>query len=238
MNKFRNNKTSNNNSNKLFGINRMAQPHNKNKNLKMNLKKYITRGNSKLLTKNINNFKNNNHSNTNSNLQISKYVNNFLNKNKQPNINKHKHNNNDESIKNRIYSSNYDIDDIEKNNLYINTNDVDVDVDDEQKKKFEEKLEKVEKEEKEEKEEKDGNVKENEDAFIKKDSSLDDTIKFSKCSSKVEDEGELGLEEVKDIIIYYNLGTDLASKNYLFKKNDYKSFIEKGKYKYINFFMK
>ena len=68
-------------------------------------------------------------------------------------------------------------------------------------------------------------------------SSLDNTIKFSKCSSKVEEEGELGLEEVKDIIIYYNLNNE-TYKNYLFKNGDFANYIEKGKYKYLNFFMK
>ena len=71
-----------------------------------------------------------------------------------------------------------------------------------------------------------------------KESSLDETIKFSKCSSKVEEEGELGLDEVKDIIVYYNLNNEIRSKNYLFKKNDYHDFIEKGKYKYLSYFRK
>ena len=154
-----------------------------------------------------NNINNNNHSNTNSNLQISKYVNNFLNKNKQININIK-----DESSKNRIHNSNYDIDDIEKINLYNN------DLAREANNKL---------------------INNNKIETQKnKDSSLDETIKFSKCSSKVEEEGELGLDEVKDIIVYYNLNNEIRSKNYLFKKNDYNDFIEKGKYKYLNFFRK
>ena len=72
----------------------------------------------------------------------------------------------------------------------------------------------------------------------REDSSLDDTIKFSKCSSKVEEEGELGLDEVKDIIVYFNLNDGVENKNYLFKKNDYNDFLEKKKYKYLKFFLK
>ena len=53
-----------------------------------------------------------------------------------------------------------------------------------------------------------------------KNSSLDNTIKFSKSSSKIEDEGELGLDEVKHIIIYYKLNGE-TQKNYLFTKKDY-----------------
>ena len=68
-----------------------------------------------------------------------------------------------------------------------------------------------------------------------KNSSLDNTIKFSKSSSKIEDEGELGLDEVKDIIIYYKLNGE-TQKNYLFTKKDYIDFIKEGKNKYLNFF--
>ena len=146
---------------------------------------------------------NNTHSTTNTNLQISRYVNNFLNKNKQININIK-----DVSSKNRIYNSNYDIDDIEKINLYNNNP-----IHPGQDKKTN-----------------------NNDIYINKDSSLDETIKFSKCSSKVEEKGELGLDEVKDIIVYFNLNNEIRSKNYLFKKNDYYDFIEKRKYKYLKFF--
>ena len=68
-------------------------------------------------------------------------------------------------------------------------------------------------------------------------SSLNNTIKFSQCTSKLEDEGELGLDEVQDIIIYYKMNNELL-KDYLFKKNDYFDFIQKGMKKYYNFFMK
>ena len=63
-------------------------------------------------------------------------------------------------------------------------------------------------------------------------SSLNNTIKFSQCTSKLEDEGELGLDEVQDIIIYYKMNKELL-KDYLFKKNDYFDFIQKGKKKYL-----
>ena len=86
--------------------------------------------------------------------------------------------------------------------------------------------------------EKKSEIKNDKEKAKNKDSSLDETIKFSKCSSKVEEEGELALDEVKDIIIYYNLNTGLRNKNYLFKKNDYNNFIENGKYKYLHFFIK
>ena len=76
-----------------------------------------------------------------------------------------------------------------------------------------------------------------ENNISKKNSSLDNTIKFSKLTSEDDNEGELDLDEVQDIIVYYNLNK-IGSKNYLFKKKDYDDFIEKGAYKYLNFFMK
>ena len=72
---------------------------------------------------------------------------------------------------------------------------------------------------------------------IKKNSSLDNTIKFSKLTSEEDNEGELELDEVQDIIVYYNLN-EIGSKNYLFKNKDYNDFIEKDVCKYLNFFMK
>ena len=205
-------KNNSNNNNKLYGdyiLNKMFLKKTKNKNISINLKKYITRGNSNNISNNINNF-NNNHSNTNSNIQISQYVNNFLNKTKQLNKNIK-----EENSKNRIYNSNYDIDEIEKINLYTNTNECDP----EEKNEYVNEAEKIKTKE------------------LKKDTSLEDTIKFSKCSSKVEEEGELGLDEVKDIIIYYNLN-GVKNKDYLFQKNDYIDFEQKRKKKYLNFFLK
>jgi hypothetical protein len=182
----------------------MLQKKTKSKNISINLKKFITRGNSKTISNNPNN----NYSNTNSNIQISRYVNNFLNKSKYLNKNIKELNS-----KNRIYNSNYDLDEIEKKNSYINTNEC-------------------------EQEEQIKYVKEDSKSKAKeKDSSLEETLKFSKCSSKVEEEGELGLDEVKDIIIYYNLN-NVKNKNYLFQKNDYINFLEKRKNKYLNFFLK
>ena len=70
-----------------------------------------------------------------------------------------------------------------------------------------------------------------------RDSSLDKTIKLSYCSSKVQEESELGYDEVKDIIIYYNLNNETL-KNYLFRYNDYFDFINERKNKYLNFFLK
>ena len=123
---------------------------------------------------------------------------------------------------NKIYISNYDIDEAE-NNKFINAIES----------KEENKEDKVEEKKIVINEEK---IKE--ESTKNKESSLDETIKFSKCSSKVEEEGELGLDEVKDIIVYYNMNNEIRSKNYMFKKNDYNDFIEKGKYKYLSFFLK
>ena len=69
------------------------------------------------------------------------------------------------------------------------------------------------------------------------DSSLNNTIKFSKCTSKTEEEGELGLDEIQDIIIFYNLGKEIH-RDYLFKKNDYFDFKQKYKNIYYKYFMK
>lgn len=72
-----------------------------------------------------------------------------------------------------------------------------------------------------------------------KNSSFSETIKFSECSSKTEQEGELGLDEVKDIIIYYDFTNDIMNKKfYLFKKNDYSDFSKNRKKKYLDFFLK
>ena len=68
-------------------------------------------------------------------------------------------------------------------------------------------------------------------------SSLNDTIKFSKSTTKIEDEGELGLDDVRDIIINYNLSKELI-KDYLFEKNDYINFLQKKGKKYLRIFVK
>ena len=205
-----NNNISNQNSlnNKFYGdyiLNRMIQKKIEKKNKSINLKKFPSMANNQSLINNFNNNNNHTNANTNNNTQINKYINNYLERNKPININIKI-----ENINNKIHNSNYDIDDIENNKIFIG------DAQETKNKVFEKKNEKMK----------------------YTDSSLDETIKFSKCSSKVEEEGELGLDEVKDIIIYYNLNNDIRSKNYMFKKNDYNDFIEKGKYKYLNFFMK
>ena len=78
-------------------------------------------------------------------------------------------------------------------------------------------------------------IKKDEKSYI--DSSLNNTIKFSKCTSKTEEEGELGLDEIQDIIIFYNLGKEIH-RDYLFKKNDYFDFKQKYKNIYYKYFMK
>ena len=210
-----------NNNNKLYDdyiMNKIFLKKNKTKNISINLKKFVNSGNH---NNSLSNNLNYNHSNTNSNVQINKYVNNFLDKSKQISLNKI-----DEHFKNKIYISNYDIDEAE-NNKFINAGEI----------KEENKEENIE-EKKEEKKIIINQEKIKEQSTQNKESSLDETIKFSKCSSKVEEEGELGLDEVKDIIVYYNLNNEMRSKNYMFKKNDYHDFIEKGKYKYLSFFRK
>jgi hypothetical protein len=73
------------------------------------------------------------------------------------------------------------------------------------------------------------------DDINKKNSILDNTI--SKLTSEDYNEGELELDDVQDIIVYYNLNK-IGNKNYLFKQKDYNDFIEKRVCKYLNFFMK
>ena len=69
----------------------------------------------------------------------------------------------------------------------------------------------------------------------KEKSSLSETIKFSECSSKVEQEGELGMDEVKDIIIYYNMNKE-SNKMYLFKIKEEAIFNQKKREKYLKTF--
>ena len=57
------------------------------------------------------------------------------------------------------------------------------------------------------------------------------------ATTKIEEEGELGLDEVKDLIIYFKLNKE-TNKDYLFKKNDYIDFIKNSKKRYVNFFTK
>ena len=47
----------------------------------------------------------------------------------------------------------------------------------------------------------------------------------------------LKIDEVRDIIIYYNLNNE-SYKDYLFEKFDYNFFIKKKMKKYFKFFMK
>ena len=114
------------------------------------------------------------------------------------------------NIKNSIHYSNYDLDRKDNNNKSLNKN-----------------LENLNMSKEEENNKKDS----------KKESSLINTAKFSKFTSEDENEGELELDEVQDIIVYYNL-KEIGNKNYLFHKKDYNNFIENGAYKYMNFFMK
>ena len=69
------------------------------------------------------------------------------------------------------------------------------------------------------------------------DSSLNKTIGFSNNTTKIEEEGMLEMNDVKDIIIYYNLSKEL-NKDYLFEKFDYNFFIKKKMNNYFRFFIK
>ena len=69
------------------------------------------------------------------------------------------------------------------------------------------------------------------------DSSLNKTIGFSNNTTKIEEEGMLEMNDVKDIIIYYNLSKEL-NKDYLFEKFDYNFFIKKKMNIYFMFFIK
>ena len=72
---------------------------------------------------------------------------------------------------------------------------------------------------------------------INYDSSLNKTVAFSNNTTKIEEEGMLKIDEVRDIIIYYNLNKE-SYKDYLFEKFDYNFFIKKKMKKYFKFFMK
>ena len=50
--------------------------------------------------------------------------------------------------------------------------------------------------------------------------------------------GVLAYDEVRDIIVYYDMGDLKKNQNYLFEKDDYKMFLNKKKDKYLNFFCK
>lgn len=71
---------------------------------------------------------------------------------------------------------------------------------------------------------------------IKEKSSLSGTLKLSESSSKTIQEGELKLEDVRDIIIYFDMDKQ-DEKNYLFKPNDENYFRKVKKDKYLKFFI-
>ena len=69
------------------------------------------------------------------------------------------------------------------------------------------------------------------------DSKLSKSFLKSNNTTMINDEGIFEMEEVKDVIIYYNLNKEL-NKDYLFEKFDYDFFIKKMKKKYFKFFIK
>ena len=68
-------------------------------------------------------------------------------------------------------------------------------------------------------------------------SRLSETLLISKNATIIEDEGMLEIDDIKDIIIYYDLNKEL-NKDYLFEKFDYDFFIKKKMEKYFKFFKK
>ena len=63
-------------------------------------------------------------------------------------------------------------------------------------------------------------------------------LKINKTYSKKSEEGELGIDEVQDLIKYYDFKkiSKKNNENYLFNKNDYEQFIQNKKEKYLNYF--
>ena len=68
-------------------------------------------------------------------------------------------------------------------------------------------------------------------------SNLSKTFEYSNNSTKSKDEGIFEIDEIRDLIIYYDLNKEL-NKVYLFEKFDYNIFIKKKMKKYVLFFMK
>ena len=66
------------------------------------------------------------------------------------------------------------------------------------------------------------------------DSKLSKSFLKTNNTTMINDEGIFEMEEVKDVIIYYNLNKE-SNKDYLFKKFDYDFFIKKMMKKYFNF---
>ena len=219
-------------------------PHSIKLNNRYNTKKSISKENSKNKPKNINNVssKNNckaiiNNKNNykkdkiNQNVQIlsrKNIQNSFVLNNRKINANYKKVN---EDMKKKINKLNINIINKKISNKYQRNNDLKLNINNNTVTIINERKNKIYGKEKNDS----ILIQKKSEKLESKNSSLDNTVKFSKSSSKIEDEGELGLDEVKDIIIYYKLNGE-TQKNYLFTKKDYIDFIKEGKNKYLNFF--
>ena len=69
------------------------------------------------------------------------------------------------------------------------------------------------------------------------DSNFSKTFEYSNNIIKSRDEGIFEIDEIRDLIIYYDLNKEL-NKDYLFEKFDEKIFIKRKMKKYVMFFMK
>ena len=81
----------------------------------------------------------------------------------------------------------------------------------------------------------DENIKnENKDEIIGNNKSKNE--KYNNSSFK-KDEGELGIDDVKDIIIYFPFHNEEKNNKYIFYKNDYNFYKHNKKNKYLDFFI-
>ena len=72
--------------------------------------------------------------------------------------------------------------------------------------------------------------------IIKKEKEKNIYSDLSQYTTKIEEEGMLEMNEVKDLIIYYKLDEE-SGKDYLLKKNDYTNFIRNKMKKYLDFYL-
>ena len=56
------------------------------------------------------------------------------------------------------------------------------------------------------------------------------------CDENKNDSGVLSYDEVRDIIVYYDMGEIERKNDFLFEKNDFEEFVRKKKKKYEKFF--
>jgi hypothetical protein len=56
------------------------------------------------------------------------------------------------------------------------------------------------------------------------------------CDENKNDSGVLSYDEVRDIIVYYDMGEIERKTDFLFEKNDFEEFVRKKKKKYEKFF--